>query len=709
MCECDLDVGDDPVAFKWLKQYKLVTADLGFAYRTYRNVHLALHTITRQHEGIYECEATNDAGVDAKRIEVIVGELAASLNDVLAEGECSCDVMFLLHASPDSPPETLVAQANFVNIVASPIVSDDIRVSAVLYSDYVNSKLSFAKGTNQCALSRALKDLSHDKWATRIQPKIGVKVFILEVTEIPLEGVMEMASERGDGKPYHWWIPKKIWPTIVSYMAYMPEELNGCVNENNEVDNVCVGEGGNCTKSDQCQGIGYGCIQGTCQSLECNVNPKAPGCCTSPGEFWCGDVSLSCEPRDVLCDGKIQCMNGIDEERCWQIPCQEGQARCQSSTLCLSMYDLCDGEPHCPGAEDEDPKFCRSFPCPIDRPFRCRNGKCISTDRLCDGTFKDCSDGEDENLEYCSERHVCPPSRSFKCDYGICIPERMICDGAYNCLDALDERICEKRSCPADRPFKCGNGKCVDLALVCNGVVDACVDGLDEKNCTEFVCPSDRSFKCFSGRCIDKWLTCDKRDDCGDGSDELHCDTVAPSTVPPTPTLPPKPTKASCLDDEFFCTSGACLSSDKVCDGRRNCIDGEDEDAELCQNYPCPSQRSFRCPDGACVNVQFCDNIPDCSDGSDEDDCVGPDPEEEEDNDYNYETAIENNDKKGEEEPDVLVDGKPIDDSEPTTNLEDAMLVNSHKEIKDSENSGSKMPLINYISLLFSLHLIWIR
>ncbi|KAB7498284.1 hypothetical protein Anas_06234 [Armadillidium nasatum] len=144
--ECDLDVGDDPVAFKWLK-----------------------------------CEATNDAGVDAKRIEVIVdpadynhrfreheelpdtsevlSELAASLNDVLAEGECSCDVMFLLHASPDSPPETLVAQANFVNIVASPIVSDAIRVSAVLYSDYVNSKLSFAKGTNQFCQSLALLEL----------------------------------------------------------------------------------------------------------------------------------------------------------------------------------------------------------------------------------------------------------------------------------------------------------------------------------------------------------------------------------------------------------------------------------------------------------------------------------------------------------------------------------------------------------------------
>ena len=53
--------------------------------------------------------------------------------------------------------------------------------------------------------------------------KMGVKIFILEVTDSPIQGVPEMASKRGDGIPYHWWIPLKIWPTIISYMNYMPE------------------------------------------------------------------------------------------------------------------------------------------------------------------------------------------------------------------------------------------------------------------------------------------------------------------------------------------------------------------------------------------------------------------------------------------------------------------------------------------------------
>lgn len=60
--------------------------------------------------------------------------------------------------------------------------------------------------------------------------KLGVKIFILEVTPQPIEGVMEMASKRGDGKPYHWHVPQYIWPTIVMNMKYIAEgELFGMI------------------------------------------------------------------------------------------------------------------------------------------------------------------------------------------------------------------------------------------------------------------------------------------------------------------------------------------------------------------------------------------------------------------------------------------------------------------------------------------------
>lgn len=98
--------------------------------------------------------------------------------------------------------------------------------------------------------------------------------------------------------------------------------------------------------------------------------------------------------------------------------------------------------------------------------FRCRNGKCIRKQDLCDGAFKNCEDGEDEDLHYCNRVHVCPDTHPFKCDYGICIAERMLCDGSYNCLDAEDERVCGRKNCPAERPFKCLSGVCISMDQV---------------------------------------------------------------------------------------------------------------------------------------------------------------------------------------------------------------------------------------------------
>lgn len=71
--------------------------------------------------------------------------------------------------------------------------------------------------------------------------------------------------------------------------------------------------------------------------------------------------------------------------------------------------------------------------------------------------------------------------------------------------------------------------------------------------------------KCRNGKCVRKSMFCNNVNDCGDGSDE--------------------PGDCSCY--EYLKLS----YPDKICDGKKNCQDGGDEDPRLCK---CTSD-SFQC------------------------------------------------------------------------------------------------------------------
>uniref|UniRef100_A0A3B3RJA6 EGF-like domain-containing protein n=1 Tax=Paramormyrops kingsleyae TaxID=1676925 RepID=A0A3B3RJA6_9TELE len=75
-----------------------------------------------------------------------------------------------------------------------------------------------------------------------------------------------------------------------------------------------------------------------------------------------------------------------------------------------------------------------------------------------------------------------------------------------------------------------------------------------------------------------------------------------------------------CIDHQFMCSNGHCISEIWKCDGDMDCMDNSDEDPKLC-SQTCPPKQ-FSCSTGQCIpNSWICDLEDDCGDRSDEHDC----------------------------------------------------------------------------------------